>query len=195
MGRGKTAQKYPVKRPNPTDLRWRAMLMLTAWCCATAYAGVGDPAKVDGSLLSGRSFSMEAEHGKVVLVVLWATWCPICRRELPKLEKFYAENAAKGFDIVALSVDETQQKVRDYTSKNQFSFAIGWRNQFKDNLGRVDGTPTMVLVDRQGIVRARTEGALDDAQWWAIEDEIASKPQKDAHQDSTFFPNLRRRAL
>jgi thiol-disulfide isomerase/thioredoxin len=168
------------------------LLLLTAWCTATAYAGVGDPAKLDGPLIDGKKFTMEAEHGKVVLVVLWATWCPVCRKELPKIEAFYRENAAKGFDVVAVSVDDTPKEVREFLAKNHYSFPVGWRNEFKDNLGPIKGTPTIVLIDRKGVIRARTEGALDDAGWWTIEDEIAVKQ---VCNDLWYLPNWKHRVL
>jgi hypothetical protein len=60
---------------------------------------------------------------------------------------------------------------------------VGWRNRFKDNLGPVRGTPTVYLLDRQGKIRARTEGGLTDADWWAIDDEIAKKPQSASAAD------------
>lgn len=169
------------------------LALLTTSICATAYAAAGDPAKLEGSLIDGKKYSLEAQHGKVVLVVFWATWCPICRRELPKLEKFYRENAAKNFEVVAVSVDDSPEKVRGFLAKNPLSFPVGWRNRFKDNLGRVDGTPTFVLVDRQGVIRARTEGALDDGEWWAIEDEIAKRVE--ACNDSVWTWPPRYRAL
>jgi thiol-disulfide isomerase/thioredoxin len=159
-----------------------ALALLATLCWSGAQAAIGDAATLDGPLMDGKKFSLEQEKGKVVLVVLWATWCPICRRELPKLEKFYHEHAAQGFDVVAVSIDDTPKEVTEYLAKNHYSFAIGWRGRFKDNLGPVRATPTMVLLDRQGRVRLRTEGALDDGGWWAIEDEIAKKTQATAHE-------------
>lgn len=189
-----------MQRFKQTALRWRVMAMgmmmmlATGWGCA-ADAAIGDRALVEGSLVNGKKFTIEAQHGKVVLVVLWAAWCPVCNRELPKLEKFYRENAAKGFEIVALSVDDTPLKVRQYLAGHPFSFPVGWRNNFKDNLGPVNGTPTWVLVDRQGVMRSRTEGALDDGGWWTLEDEIDGKSEPHACADRLFFPTLLRRAL
>jgi cytochrome c biogenesis protein CcmG, thiol:disulfide interchange protein DsbE len=168
---------------------------LTLLGSATVQAAVGDVAKLDGPLMNGEKFSLEAEHGKVVLVVLWATWCPVCRRELPKLQEFYEKNAAKGFEIAAVSIDDTPKEVSDFLQKNKYSFPIGWRNRFKDNLGPVRGTPTIYLIGRNGKIRARTEGALDDSQWWAIEDEIANKDQPHAAYELELLPGLRHRAL
>ena len=168
---------------------------LLTWCCAAADAATGEPARLEGSLIDGKQFSVQAQRGKVVLVVLWATWCPVCRRELPKFEQFYREQKARGFEIVALSVDDTPREVRQFLAKHPYSFPIGWRNQFNDNMGRVEGTPTMVLIDRQGTIRARYEGALDDAEWWAIEDAIAGKTDERACDESWFLPGFMRRAL
>jgi cytochrome c biogenesis protein CcmG, thiol:disulfide interchange protein DsbE len=160
-----------------------------------ASAAVGDQATLSGPLMDGKKFSLEAERGKVVLVVLWATWCPTCRRELPKLEQFYQEHAKQGFDIVAVSIDDTAKEVTEFLAKNKYSFPVGWRNRFKDNLGPVRGTPTIYLLDRQGKILARTEGGLTDADWWAIEDALMKKPQPHARYELEFVPGSNHRVL
>jgi thiol-disulfide isomerase/thioredoxin len=178
------AREYAVQQSlyNRLALTAAAVTLCLSLVFGTALAAAGEPvatgsaATLDATLLDGTTFSLAAHRGRVVLVVFWATWCPICRRELPKLEQFYRENAAKGFGIVALSLDGNATVARDYVRKNGFSFAAGWRPAARDNFGRILGTPTTYLIDRRGTILARTEGELDIGDWWAIEDEIAKKP-------------------
>lgn len=136
----------------------------------------GPAAMLETPLFDGTKFSLASRRGRVVVVMLWATWCPICRRELPKLEQFHRENAAKGLDIVALSIDSNAAVARDYVRNKGFTFAAGWRSAGRDNFGRIRGTPTTYLIGRGGTILARTEGELDIGDWWSIEDEIANKP-------------------
>lgn len=53
----------------------------------------------------GKKLSLEKYKGKIVLINFWATWCPPCRAEIPRLEKFYKSHRKDGFRIIGLSVN------------------------------------------------------------------------------------------
>jgi len=63
-------------------------------------------------------------RGKVVLVNFWATWCPYCRHEMPAMQAFYQDNKAKGFEIVAYSIDKTQTEVDTFMRARYFAGAV-----------------------------------------------------------------------
>jgi thiol-disulfide isomerase/thioredoxin len=73
----------------------------------------GTPAQVSFSALPGEGF-----RGQVVLVNLWATWCPPCKKEMPALETFYRKHVDDGFAIVAVNdgdpTSDVVQFVKDY---------------------------------------------------------------------------------
>ena len=58
------------------------------------------------SQLNGQIIDLQALRGKVVLISYWATWCPYCRHEMPAMEKFYTDYKARGFEILAVSIDD-----------------------------------------------------------------------------------------
>jgi thiol-disulfide isomerase/thioredoxin len=68
--------------------------------------------------LSGNPTSLADYRGKVVLVNLWATWCPPCKEEMPSLETFYRKHVNDGFAIVAVNdgdpAEDVVQFVKDY---------------------------------------------------------------------------------
>src|SRR5207253_6943853 len=70
--------------------------------------------------------SLAAYKGRVVLVNVWATWCPPCRQEMPSMQALYRDFAPRGFKIVAVSVDyaHTEQKVRDFVKEFGLTFDI-----------------------------------------------------------------------
>src|SRR3989475_7961826 len=56
-------------------------------------------------LRTSRPASLEDYRGKVVLLNIWATWCPPCRAEMPSMEKLHKKLAGTDFRIAAVSVD------------------------------------------------------------------------------------------
>ncbi|MBT0960302.1 TlpA family protein disulfide reductase [Denitromonas iodatirespirans] len=107
-------------------------------------------------------------HGRVVLLNLWATWCVPCRKEMPSLDRLQATLGGPGFEVVALSIDNSTQAVRDFYREygiGRLAIYIDPSTRVTDTLGAV-GIPTTVLVDRDGRERWRRVGP---AEWDAPE--------------------------
>ncbi len=64
--------------------------------------------------LKGHATPFSKYTGKVVVLNIWATWCPPCRRELPSLERLGETLDAKRFAVILLSVDSDEHVVREY---------------------------------------------------------------------------------
>src|SRR5213076_2439235 len=62
-------------------------------------------------LPSGRPATIENYRGKVVLLNIWATWCPPCKIEMPSMERLHQKLAGTDFQLVAVSVDEEDSSV------------------------------------------------------------------------------------
>ena len=60
--------------------------------------------------LDGKKVSLSDHKGKVVLVNIWATWCPPCVDEMPSMEKLYRKFKEQDFVILAVSIDESGRK-------------------------------------------------------------------------------------
>ena len=104
--------------------------------------------------LEGKSWSLQAQHGKVVLVNFWATWCPPCRKEMPDLEKLYQQFKDQGLLILAIS-DEDMSKVQPFIAKHHYTYPIlldpGSRVH---QMFRVEGIPKSFIYDRNGKLAA-----------------------------------------
>ncbi len=104
--------------------------------------------------VAGKPISVSNYKGKVVLVDFWATWCPPCRAELPNVLKTYENYHSKGFEIVGISLDQSEEKLTSFTKdKNmtwqQFFDGKGWGNKLAAKYG-VQSIPATFLLDREG---------------------------------------------
>lgn len=82
--------------------------------------------------ISGGTFSMAKERGKVVVVNFWATWCPPCRVEMPRLEK-EIWNKYKGnpdFVMVAIARQQTDAKIAAFAKQHpEFTYPLAYDPQ------------------------------------------------------------------
>jgi len=103
-----------------------------------------------------------AEHlGKIVVVDVWATWCPPCQRSLPSIADLQSRDG-NDYVVLAISVDKGGwDDVRPYLGANP---QLGHRAALpKDGdalhpFGSIHGIPTTLIVDRQGRLRERWSG-------------------------------------
>jgi len=139
-----------------------------------ARADVGDAAKLKTVLLDGKPVSLEQLKGKVVMVNFWATWCPTCKVEMPQWQKLYDAYKGKGFELIALSIDDDEKLLRQVSKERGFSFPIAWRwdDKTDDNFGDIIGTPTLYVVDRTGKVVWMKRGRVSYAQLQEVIDPL-----------------------
>src|SRR5216110_2889112 len=113
-------------------------------------------------LLDGSAFDLTAQRGNVVFLNLWATWCGPCRFEIPELEKMHAKYAARGFEVVGVSVDEGgADAVTPFVKEQTIGYPIVLDPSGKiANILQTTVLPTSVLIDRNGKIVWRRIGAL-----------------------------------
>jgi peroxiredoxin len=114
--------------------------------------------------LEGHTVRLSEFRGKkVVLINFWATWCPPCRLEMPTMQQIYSEYKERGFEILAVNIEsDAKHLISDFVKELHLTFAILLDPDMKvTRKFRVIGLPVSVLIDRQGIVRAKEIGYHD----------------------------------
>ena len=104
--------------------------------------------------LNGKNAKLSDYQGEVVLLNIWATWCPPCRAEMPDLQSFYSAHKDQGFVILAINAGDAKSDVQSFASSYQLTFPVLLDTQV-DVIKRMGifNYPTSVLIDRNGIVR------------------------------------------
>lgn len=121
-----------------------------------AYAfGIGEKApSLEAKTIDGKSFSLAAESGYVVIVNFWASWCEPCREEMPALETYHKQHMDEGLRILAVSMDDPadDDKVRQIMHAYSYPAAFQ-RNAEYRGYGRIWRMPMTFIIDRKGILR------------------------------------------
>ena len=105
--------------------------------------------------IDGKPADLAAMKGKVVLVDLWATWCPPCRKSLPHVQEMSQDKAlaAKGLVVWAVNAAEAPDKVTAFLVKNGYTFTVPMdAGGAAMQAFNVSGIPTTVIIGRDGKV-------------------------------------------
>lgn len=119
--------------------------------------------------LDGRPAIARPAPGKVTLVYLWASWCPVCRITLPRFDRQLAGFRARDFELMTISTDE-----REPAHVSAYLARLGVRRLpvLHDRAGKVlaasgqalsaaEGLPVIYLADRRGGLRGCMLGEAD----------------------------------
>jgi thiol-disulfide isomerase/thioredoxin len=121
---------------------------------------VGKALALKGLDLRGASIDIAQYRGKTVLVTFWATWANPAKRDIPELAKLYAKFKAKGFEVIAVNLDNDKADLMAFLEANAIPWPQvfepgGMENRLATEFGIIS-LPTMFLVDPEGKVSNRT---------------------------------------
>ena len=158
-------EKWKKWTPSPLTL---ILLGLIAYLWFRPPAEVSDENRLTPpwlvTLPDGRLLSSESLKGRVVLVNFWATWCPYCRKEKPVIDEFWKDNRARGFEVIAISIDDSPEQIAAWAKQTGYAFMAAPTNASVSNaFGAIGSVPTSFIIDRDGHVRHKIAGQLHSA--------------------------------
>ncbi len=124
---------------------------------------------------TGGELRLSDLQGQPVLINFWASWCGPCRAEMPELVAAYDRYGDAGLVIVAVNLQEADEKVNQFASEFGMTFpiVIDRDGELRDVWrlgGPFDGIPTSYFIDASGVIRSLFYGPMREA---ALEERLA----------------------
>jgi peroxiredoxin len=124
--------------------------------------------------LDGSRVRLSDYRGQVVMLNIWATWCPPCVRETPRLVRLANTYADDGLVVLGMNTtyQDDREKVAQFARDQQISYAILLDTtgepgqQYRSRL-----MPSTYLIDRDGKIVYTRVGEIDEA---ALDEQIAA---------------------
>jgi peroxiredoxin len=133
--------------------------------------------------LEGNEISLADFEGKVVVLDLWATWCPPCRKEIPFLVSLYNDYRDQGLEIVGVGLDQQGAAViAPFVEANDVTYTILVGNQDISRTYKVSGIPMTLMIDRDGVVASKDVGFAPqmEAEMRTRVEELLARPATEA---------------
>jgi thiol-disulfide isomerase/thioredoxin len=124
----------------------------------------------------GDRFALEGTRGRVVLLDFWASWCGPCRRSIPALNQVH-ERYGDRVEIVGVNVEDGVPRSVVQAAHRRFGAdfpSVQDEGYAAQSAFEVNSIPTLVLIDRAGIVRWVTLGVPDPGEVGERIEEILS---------------------
>jgi cytochrome c biogenesis protein CcmG, thiol:disulfide interchange protein DsbE len=102
--------------------------------------------------------------GQVVLLNVWATWCPPCQAELPSLQRLYQAYGDKGLKLVAVSIDDyvSEDSIRAFAKNFGITFEVLHDSTHAiERIYQTTGYPESFVIGREGTIRKKWIGPDD----------------------------------
>ena len=135
-----------------------------------------------------RNFTIADWKGRVVLLNLWATWCPPCRHEMPFLEDLESQLGGENFEVVSVSIDlKSPKKPKAFFAEiglKKLKFYWDGSAKIFNELKKHNlafGMPTTILIDKNGMAL----GALNGPATWNSAEAITLVRQALKHGDDS----------
>jgi len=109
---------------------------------------------LDGKQVSLSSF----KNTNPVCLVFWATWCPYCVMEVPKIKKLHEKYSGKGLKILSINIasNDPLPRVVGFQKKMELPYTVLYdEKNLVSQLYGVMGIPVSVIIDRKGVIKYR----------------------------------------
>lgn len=127
-------------------------------------AEVGDTIHLpDVTLLDGRTVPASQWAGKPVVIEFWASWCPFCALQNPRLQALYDKTRGTKLQVLTISIDKQPQDAVAYLKQRGYSFPAAIDSDaLRRSFGARKGLPELYVLDGRGRVVQKEVGEMID---------------------------------
>jgi len=151
------------------------LLIGMGWFVRDRFAPVGVGTRAPDFVatdMDGNQVRLSDLEGEVILLNIWATWCPPCREEMPSMQRLHERLGPEGLHIVAVSIDaplglfdrggNVGGNVESFVEEMKLTFPI-WLDPSGEVQRTYRGTavPESFVIDRNGMIQKKHPGALE----------------------------------
>ena len=110
--------------------------------------------------VAGKPASLRALRGNVVVLDIWATWCPPCNGMIPHEREMVERLKHKSFVLVNISIDEKKQALNEFLAESM-PWTHWWSSDAEGftRAWQVRSVPTIYVLDAQGVIRVQRQSA------------------------------------
>ena len=146
-------------------------LLLNSNCFAVNHATKTEEIKVPKTLkpkleitfLDGKKFNLAQQKNQMTIIVFWAKWCGICKRELKILDKIYKDKKSRGLEIVGISIDDKENFEDVKKIADKLSFGNGFYSDAKKISFEIPKSiPTTYFLDKNQQILKVIQGEIDE---------------------------------
>ncbi|RZT29642.1 TlpA disulfide reductase family protein [Cupriavidus agavae] len=143
---------------------WLAVAALALGAAAAQAAEVGDAIRLpDITLLDGSTVPASHWAGKPVVVEFWATWCPFCALQNPRLQALYDKTRGTKLQVLTISIDRDPREAQTYVKQRGYTFpATMDSDALRRAFGTRRGLPELYVLDGKGRVVQKEVGEMID---------------------------------
>lgn len=138
-----------------------------------------DVADIEGGRLRNADFG-----GKLIVLDMWATWCPPCRKGIPHFIELQEKYRSQGVAVIGVAMDNTNDPysamgtVQQFVAEQHFNYPCGLGDQsFSQMVPGQQVLPTTVFIDGHNQVRYIAKGYHDYVKLAAITEALTSESQ------------------
>ena len=119
--------------------------------------------KLEITFLDGKKFNLSSKKNQKTIIVFWAKWCGICKKELKILDQIYQEKKSQGLEVVGISIDDKKY----FNDVKKIADKLSFGNAFYDDAKKISfeipkSIPTTYFLDKNQQIFKVLQGEIDE---------------------------------